>query len=105
MVMQEGEKPIFFDPAKFLDEARQYHCDDHYIPPDPWEVTMKALIAATVDSIAELAEDIGFLAKFRAKTTDLDALGKIAILIDLNQAMMRDYQNELISQKAAYKLG
>lgn len=104
-MMQEGEKPIFFDPAKFLDEARQYHCDDHYIPPDPWEETMKALLAATVDSISELSEDIGFLSKIRPKMTDIDALGTIAKIIDLNLVMIKDYQDELKSQREAYKLG
>lgn len=105
MVMQEGEKPIFTDPSKFLEEAKWHYLDEYYTPPDSWEETMKAIIDDTVDSISELAEDIGFLVKIRSNTTNIDALGKMAQLIDLNQTMIKEYQDELISQKATYKLG
>lgn len=92
---------------KTLEEWRWYKQDWEWEPPTPEQVDREqcqVLIDCTIDSIAELAEDIGFLVKLRRGMTDIDALGKIAQLIDLNQTMIRDYQDELIGQKAAYKL-
>lgn len=102
--MQEGEKPIFTDPSKCLEELKWFYMDERYVPPDYWEELKKSLLSETMDSIAELGEDIGLLAKLRANTTDIDALGTIAKLIDLNLSMIRGYQDELASQRKAYEL-
>lgn len=100
--MQDGVSSVFTDPSKFHEDVKWFHLDENYVPPDPWKRIMSALIDETVDGIAELADDIGALVRVRSKTADLDTLGKIAQLIDLNQAMIKGYQNELISQKDAY---
>lgn len=100
--MKEDVHPIFTDPSKFYEDVKWFHLDENYVPPDPWKGFMANLLDETVEDIAELAEDIGVLVRVRAKTTDLDTLGKIAKLIDLNQAMIKEYQDELASQKAAY---
>jgi hypothetical protein len=94
MVMQEGQKPY---PTN-LEEMRWWKLDENWQPPTAEQTEnelREALMHCALDNISELAEDIGFLVKLRQGTTDLDALGKIAVLIDLNQAMMRGYRNEL----------
>jgi hypothetical protein len=99
MVMQEGQKPY---PTN-IEEMRWWKLDEQWTPPTAEQQVAEltdALRQCVIDNIAELADDIGFLVKLRQGTTDIDALGKIAILIDLNQAMMREYGNELAGQKS-----
>jgi hypothetical protein len=103
--MQQGEKPIFMDPTKYLEEKKWFHLDETYTPQDPWPEVYRAIVAETIKSIAELSDDIGFLMKLRRNTTDLDALGKIAQIIDLNLSIIKDLHNELAEQRKAYKLG
>jgi hypothetical protein len=102
--MFEGEKPIFTDPSKYLEDAKWYRLDESFVVPDMWTEIKQALLNGTMESISEISEDIGFLTKLRSKETDIDALGSIAKLIDLNLTMIKGLQDELQSQRKAYQL-